>query len=458
MLGAFRVPILVFLFIWAAFPILVQASGHIMTWTCRRLNFCQSSPRPHASFWRCPFSIEWISWILVHGSDNFLVFHRRSNNHQFVFSCAIVQICMCRCCDHRIYFRGKGNVVFCSAHISWTLEFNTMTVNDVTLNRPKNLFELQCHLLNLSVETLPFRDGESPLRFLSPFGLLPSWSGFPEFVVSLHNFAGPSATRNTKSPFLWVIKTSFAFHLPRYISDASIFSNSSISAIRVSHFQIPPAIKACPRKLPGNTFLPNWWILAWSLADVGRYSTCTPNGTTSSFFEWFTKSSLIWSFPICQEVLNISQIAIAFHKSWPPLADVPSFTRRTARSAIPFVSARWGVDVLRFHDKILHRLYQILRNFPCKWLHASYSAPRTFASSFVFPEKFPACMLVRRVVTGSDEVPDSPESNLTDPLVSMCKTSCCWKMMTILVRQEVRSCPFNPLTGISVFWAKLTRR
>ena len=31
--------------------------------------------------------------------------------------------------------------------------------------------------------------------------------------------------------------------------------------------------------------------------------------------------------------------------------------------------------------------------------------------------------------------------NLTDPLVSMWKPSGCWKMMTIPVRQEVRSCP-----------------
>ena len=30
---------------------------------------------------------------------------------------------------------------------------------------------------------------------------------------------------------------------------------------------------------------------------------------------------------------------------------------------------------------------------------------------------------------------------LTDPFVSMWKSSCCWKMMTILVRREVRRCP-----------------
>ena len=64
------------------------------------------------------------------------------------------------------------------------------------------------------------------------------------------NFAEPSATRNTKSPSFGVIRTSFAFSLLGYISDASYFSNSSISAIRISSSQIPPANRACPRKFP----------------------------------------------------------------------------------------------------------------------------------------------------------------------------------------------------------------
>ena len=41
--------------------------------------------------------------------------------------------------------------------------------------------------------------------------------------------------------------------------------------------------------------------------------------------------------------------------------------------------------------------------------------------------------------------------NLTDPLVSMWKPSCCCKMMTILVRQEARSCPSYKYLS-SHFW------
>ena len=36
-------------------------------------------------------------------------------------------------------------------------------------------------------------------------------------------------------------------------------------------------------------------------------------------FEWFPKTSLVWSFPIRQEILNVSQISIAFHRICPPI-------------------------------------------------------------------------------------------------------------------------------------------
>ena len=80
-------------------------------------------------------------------------------------------------------------------------------------------------------------------------------------------------------------------------------------------------------------------------------------------FEWFSKSSFIRCFRVCQEVLDITQIAMAsteadHHLSSSPdcrnTADVPSFTRRTDLLATPFVSDRWGVDVPWFHDKASH--------------------------------------------------------------------------------------------------------
>ena len=54
-------------------------------------------------------------------------------------------------------------------------------------------------------------------------------------------FTVPSATGNIKlSPFIGV-NISFALSLLAWSSDASICSNSSMSAVNMSPFQIPPA-------------------------------------------------------------------------------------------------------------------------------------------------------------------------------------------------------------------------
>ena len=111
---------------------------------------------------------------------------------------------------------------------------------------------------------------DSPLR-CSLYGGFPSQSGFWAFVVSsLTNFAEPSATRNTNSPSFWVIKTSFAFSLLGSFSDASSFFNSSILSIQKIFF---------PKSHPRTKHVP----------------------------EGFTKSSFILRFPVCKEVLDISQ-------------------------------------------------------------------------------------------------------------------------------------------------------
>ena len=102
-------------------------------------------------------------------------------------------------------------------------------------------------------------------------------------------------------------------------SDASNFSNSSISTTRLSPFQIPPAIKAYPGKIPGNTFFPNWWIPALSLGIWEIFHQCT---------KW-NNQLVLWKIPqifVHTEFSRLPgglghfQIAIAFHRIWrPPL-------------------------------------------------------------------------------------------------------------------------------------------
>ena len=63
-------------------------------------------------------------------------------------------------------------------------------------------------------------------------------------------------------------------------------------ATRISPFQIPPASNAYPRNMPGKTFLPNWWSLDWSRAEIGY---CCPKKNHQAF-EWFYKSPFTRSF------------------------------------------------------------------------------------------------------------------------------------------------------------------
>ena len=80
------------------------------------------------------------------------------------------------------------------------------------------------------------------------------------------------------------VNTTFALSLFVWISGASICSNSSMPATKMSPFQIPPACNAYPRNIPGKTFGPNWCRLDRSLAEIGWYSTIAPNGITRPSF------------------------------------------------------------------------------------------------------------------------------------------------------------------------------
>ena len=94
-------------------------------------------------------------------------------------------------------------------------------------------------------------------------------SGFSEFVVSPWQFCCTICYWDLKYYPNCGVNTSFALVLRGRVSDASMFSNSSMSATRISPFQILPAIDAYPKNISGNTFLPNWWCLDWSRAEIG---------------------------------------------------------------------------------------------------------------------------------------------------------------------------------------------
>ena len=93
--------------------------------------------------------------------------------------------------------------------------------------------------------------------------------------------------------------------------------------------------------------------------------------------EWFTKAPFVWCFPIKQSVLNMSQGAVTLSQM-----SLLSFCVLLTQQSHLFLND----EGLMCNDSTLglHRLCQVPGNCQCKWL----LAPRTFASSFQFPEKF----------------------------------------------------------------------
>ena len=165
----------------------------------------------------------------------------------------------------------------------------------------------------------------------------------------------------------------------------------------MSPFQFPP-YKAYPRNNPGKTFFPNWWILDWSFAEIGWYSTSEPNGMTGPL-NGFPKTSLVRSFPIRQEILNVSQISVTFHRICPPIF-IQTWLQQYSRGAF-FYSAHcyfsnpigfWSVWCRRtmIPGKIFISFGKVQGivsvndfRFPI-WLQELLQAPLCFLRSFCF--------------------------------------------------------------------------
>ena len=185
-----------------------------------------------------------------------------------------------------------------------------------SLKSTRSRFGLQCHPeMSLMVEIRLFLlEDLHVLRLVQEDHVL-RWM-FSE-LISPDNFTFPSAIRNVKFSLFFSAITSYAVSLRAWISDASKFSSSSMSATKMSPFQIPSAYNAYPRNMPSKTCLPNWWILDKSLAEIGWYSIIEAKKYHRSF-EWIAKSPFIRCVPVRQAVLNVSQIAVTLRGICPP--------------------------------------------------------------------------------------------------------------------------------------------
>ena len=182
----------------------------------------------------------------------------------------------------------------------------------------------------------------------SSFWVVPYQGGCSQNLISFRylNVSICDWEYNFVHQFLGVI-TSFALGLLVWISDASIISNSSMSATIMSPFQTPSAYNTYPRNILGNTFFPNWWSLDGSFAEMWWYSTNEPNGVIGPS-KWFAEAPFVRCSPIRQEILNASQIAVTLHGIRPPF----------------FVQARLQQNS---RGSLLYPSYRPLSNSICFW-------------------------------------------------------------------------------------------
>ena len=304
-----------------------------MIWPRSRLIFCQSLPRPHISSGRFLFHGSKICesfpriWQTSVGIDSPIIVDTFLHDVQISVSFLVTST----------YFSGIGNVSSWGTQ-SWTRDRWSH------LGSTRSRQRLQRHLLILSVETLPVRL-ESSTEIFAPYRLFPPWSGFSEFVVSSWQFCC--------SICYWEYDVFSLFVIPVLLS-RWFFEDEFLMRPKCPILPDPQSVyllfKLHPRSMhTQERFLVklscqiNWWSLDWSRAESDNFQPLPKRNHGA--FTWFSESPFIMSFPIFQEVLDISQKATAFHRIGPPLfiqswlyqyCWVPSFTLRTALSAMPF--------------------------------------------------------------------------------------------------------------------------
>ena len=187
------------------------------------------------------------------------------------------QISMSRPCYVNVFQWNRE--CFFLRHVELKSRFIVMTIDEVTLDPPEvsTHFNIICWFcrLRLSRFTLKFS-----AEMFAPYGTVRAF----EWVLVTRSlfltiFAVPSATGNmNSSSFLCCqILLSGWFFEDKFLM-RQLFPNLLKSAIRISPSQNRPAISSKPRKIPSDTFLPNWWILDKPLAEIGWYSTIAPKG------------------------------------------------------------------------------------------------------------------------------------------------------------------------------------
>ena len=168
-------------------------------------------------------------------------------------------------------------------------------------------------------------------------------------------------------------------------------------------------------------------------------------------FEWFSKSPFIRSFPVCQEILDILQIVLAFHRISPPIF-IQSWLQQYCwgsffHSSYDSPSDAICLDeVLMFDDSMidLHKIFQIPMSCPFKKLSVFATARGTFANSFPYLVK---SLFFARIGLNplSGKILNNDSVSVIVPWFTLLRGPCDQPLsshQTFLLEVELRQCVF----------------
>ena len=185
-----------------------------------------------------------------------------------------IQISMGRPDNINVFlWNGKCSFLRHTELNSW---FSVMTIDEVTLNRPKIAtgFSVICWFSRLRLFRFALKFST---EIFAPYRLFPPWSGHSEFVVSPWQFCCTICDWEYEFIIFLTDQHFFCFDSSRVnIWCVPTFPNLPRFLSRYLFSKVLSASRSWPRKIPGRTFLSNWRILDWSFGEDGWYWTIAP--------------------------------------------------------------------------------------------------------------------------------------------------------------------------------------
>ena len=178
-----------------------------------------------------------------------------------------------------MYFSGIGNDSSLG-RIKFDSGFNVMAVHEVSWHGPKVIYRftgIRKWVLRWWRQR-PFWFSKKIYVTFSSNSTFPYQGGCVQFLISSRKFDSSICDWKNKLSCFFV-----KYHLFRIESyRVDFWCVHRLQLLKVCNqyvtLPIPPAYDAYPRNNSGKTFFPNWWILDWSFAVIGWYSTSEPNG------------------------------------------------------------------------------------------------------------------------------------------------------------------------------------